>query len=161
MGGVDIADQHRAAFKTQRKAMRNWLPHWYWMIDHACINAFKVAVHAPGSDWTKRQHREFRTQLFQEMFRFYWGGEVAGQTSMLGSQRHDLSVLHTYGMLSATGHPCAWCCHEKAIETSRSRTPSPTKRSFSNEIYPNITIGRTKRVRGRYATYKVYLYREK
>ncbi len=27
MGGVDIADQHRAAYKTQRKVIRNWLPH--------------------------------------------------------------------------------------------------------------------------------------
>ncbi len=42
MGGVDIADQHRAAYKTQRKAMRNWLPHWYWMLDHATFNSFKV-----------------------------------------------------------------------------------------------------------------------
>lgn len=60
MGGVDIADQHRQAFKTQRKAMKNWYPSWYWMLDHACINAFKIGVHAPGKHWTKRQHKDFR-----------------------------------------------------------------------------------------------------
>ncbi len=30
MGGVDIADQHRAAYSSQRKALRNWIPTWYW-----------------------------------------------------------------------------------------------------------------------------------
>ena len=54
MGGVDIADQHRNAFKTQRKALRNWVPQWYWMIDSATVNAFKVGVFAPGKHWTNR-----------------------------------------------------------------------------------------------------------
>ena len=48
MGGIDIADQYRAAYKIQRKAMRNWLPYWYWMIDHTTINAFKMAVYSPA-----------------------------------------------------------------------------------------------------------------
>jgi len=157
MGGVDIADQHRSAFKTQRKAMRNWLPHWYWMLDYAIINAFKMAVYAPGSHYTKRQHRAFRSRLFEELFEFYSTGEMTRQRSMLRSQRLDPYVPHVYVTLSATSHPCAWCSHEKALNTSRSRTPSPTKRSFGVEIDPNAPMKRSRRVKGGCSTCSAFL----
>ena len=70
MGLVDIADQHRQAYATQRKSMRKWLPKWYWMIDHACINAFKIGVYALDGHWTNKQHRDFKDQLWQEVFQF-------------------------------------------------------------------------------------------
>ncbi|KAK3167315.1 hypothetical protein OEA41_010442 [Lepraria neglecta] len=96
MGGVDIADQHRQAFKTQRKAMKNWYPSWYWMLDHACINAFKIGVHTPGKHWTKRQHKDFRQLLYQELFAIAWKAEVNKQTIMLGTKRLDPTIYYSY-----------------------------------------------------------------
>lgn len=43
MGGVDVADQLRATYASQRKALRNWFPLFHWVLDHACINAWKVS----------------------------------------------------------------------------------------------------------------------
>ena len=48
MGGVDIIDQHRAVYMTQRKALRTWWLLFYWMVDYMCINAFKIAVKKEG-----------------------------------------------------------------------------------------------------------------
>ena len=96
MGGVDIADQHRAAYKTQRKAMRNWLPHWYWMIDHTTINAFKMAVYSPAKTWTQREHRGFRVRLYQELFAFKEAAEEKKQLHKLGIERLDPHVQHVW-----------------------------------------------------------------
>lgn len=136
MGGVDIADQHRSAYKTQRKALRNWYPHWYWMLDHAIINAFKIAVYTPGNYWTKRGHKDFRELLWQELFQFQRRGDIARETSTLGSQRLDPSIYHTSIKLSENQVVCAWCSHQLTLERSRSR--SPKKRSFGNEISANL-----------------------
>jgi len=129
IGGVDIADQHRQAFKTQRKAIKNWYPSWYWMLDHACINAFKIGVHAPGKHWTKRQHKDFRQLLYQELFAFAWKAEVNRQTTMLGTKRLDPTIYHSYIKLYEKRRACAWYSFQKTLSTSRSRTPSPRKRA--------------------------------
>ncbi|RPB18258.1 hypothetical protein L211DRAFT_831819 [Terfezia boudieri ATCC MYA-4762] len=40
MGGVDIADQLRSYYKTQRTERRNWLPLFYWLLNLSIINSF-------------------------------------------------------------------------------------------------------------------------
>ena len=142
MGGVDIADQHRSAFKTQRKAIRNWYPNWYWMLDHAYINAFKVGAHTPGKHWTKRQHKDFRELLYQELFTFTWQAEVDKQTDILGTRRLDPTITHIYTKLTTTQHPYAWYSYQKTLSTSRSRTPSPKKRCFGDEINKDIPMNK-------------------
>ncbi len=144
--------------------MRNQYPYQYQMLNYTYINAFKVGVYTLGSYQTKRQYRDFRTLLFQELFEFYQNGEVARRTSVLGSQRLDLEVQYIYRMLLASKHPYTQYSYQKALQTSRSRTPSPKKRYFSNEINPNIPIGpisRSNRIKGSYYSYRVYLYRTK
>lgn len=116
--------------------MRNWLPHWYWMIDHATINAFKMAVYGPAKIWTQREHRGFRVRLYQELFAFKESGEEKKQLDKLGTKRLNPYVQHTYMRLSKSQHPCAWCSHTLSLERSRSR--SPIKRQFGDEISNNI-----------------------
>ena len=70
MGGVDIADQYRQVYTTQRIAQRNWSPLQYQMLDYIYINAFKLAVHAPEKHWTKGHYKNFRELLQFELFGF-------------------------------------------------------------------------------------------
>lgn len=147
MGGVDIADQHRNAFKTQRKALRNWIPQWYWMIDSAVINAYKIGVLAPGKHWTKCQHRDFRERLWQELMKFSYQGEVRKHTDRLPNERLDQSGHHNYMKMSQEKRVCAWCTHSIRTQRGRTRTPSPTKRAFGREIDPNIQINRARRTK--------------
>jgi Transposase IS4 len=42
MGGVDLANQFREAYETHKPTLRNWWPLFYWLIDVACINAYRL-----------------------------------------------------------------------------------------------------------------------
>jgi hypothetical protein len=42
MGGVDLANQFKEAYETHRPTLRNWWPLFYWLIDVAYINAYKL-----------------------------------------------------------------------------------------------------------------------
>nr|AHE80947.1 putative transposase [Tuber indicum] len=59
MGSVDIADQLRSYFSTQRIVRRNWQPFFYWLLDTAIINAYRIA----RTNGSKTTHRTFRSSL--------------------------------------------------------------------------------------------------
>lgn len=59
MGSVDIADQLRSYYSTQRVARRNWQPFFYWLLDTAIINSYRLA----RTNGSKISHRDFRTSL--------------------------------------------------------------------------------------------------
>ena len=42
MGGVDLANQFREAYETHKPTFRNWWPLFYWLIDVACVNAYRL-----------------------------------------------------------------------------------------------------------------------
>lgn len=42
MGGVDIANEHRAAYETQLRARRLCWPLWIWSINVSLVNDFKI-----------------------------------------------------------------------------------------------------------------------
>jgi len=59
MGSVDIADQLRSYFSTQRVAHRNWQPFFYWLLDTAIINSYRLA----RINSSPTTHRGFRSSL--------------------------------------------------------------------------------------------------
>jgi hypothetical protein len=69
MGGVDITNQLRAVYETHQKAWHSWWPLFYWCLDTALVNAYRIShiIHV------KRQlpqitHSEFREALYKELF---------------------------------------------------------------------------------------------
>jgi hypothetical protein len=42
MGGVDLANQFRESYETHRPTFRNWWPLFYWLVDVACVNAYRL-----------------------------------------------------------------------------------------------------------------------
>lgn len=44
MGGVDLANQFREVYEVRRTTQRNWWPLFYWLLDMACINAYRLAI---------------------------------------------------------------------------------------------------------------------
>jgi hypothetical protein len=40
MNGVDRADQLRAEFRISPITSRNWMPYFFWLLDHSIINAY-------------------------------------------------------------------------------------------------------------------------
>lgn len=144
MGSVDIADQYRQTYKTQRKAMRNWWPIFYWVLDHSIINGFKIGSNE-GYYWKKRQHKDFRIRLYEELFAFKEDAEVNKHTDYLGHNRFDQTIIHAMAELQSDPtlkhkqrKRCAWCKHQNTLADSRSRTPSPKKRAFGDPLNSNI-----------------------
>jgi hypothetical protein len=42
MNGVDLADQRRSYYSTQLRTVRNWMPHFFWLLDTTIINSFLI-----------------------------------------------------------------------------------------------------------------------
>ncbi|KAL8739891.1 MAG: hypothetical protein Q9190_007350, partial [Brigantiaea leucoxantha] len=108
IGGVDIADQHRAAYMTQRKALRTWWPLFYRIIDHICITAFKIAVKKEA--WKKTKHLEFRERLCQQLFEYAstrrkrkWEDELGSKQPLAKMSRifRDPLVLEEFKLAAA------------------------------------------------------------
>lgn len=72
MNGVDVADQMRSYYNTQRVHLKNWKPLWHYLLDTAVTNAYKIAYCSPERPWAEHRdhhtHREFRTRLATELF---------------------------------------------------------------------------------------------
>src|SRR5690349_5886489 len=71
MGGVDIADQLRSYNSTQLTSNRNWMPLFFWILDIALVNSYKLAG---LNGWTKSQVA-FRKKLLWSLIRIAEGGE--------------------------------------------------------------------------------------
>ena len=65
MNGVDRADQLRAYYSTQLKALRNWLPLFFWILDTSIVNALILfQIFHPTTT-----HRQFRLDLVKGLFK--------------------------------------------------------------------------------------------
>ncbi len=42
MGGIDLANQFREAYKTHKPSFRNWWPLFYWLIDVTIMNNYRI-----------------------------------------------------------------------------------------------------------------------
>jgi len=42
MGGVDLANQFRESYETHRPTFRTWWPLFYWLVDVACVNSYRL-----------------------------------------------------------------------------------------------------------------------
>ena len=63
MNGVNVADQLRSYYNTQQTARRNWMPLFYWLLDTAIINAYRIA-RTLGSE---QEQKEFRRELVWDL----------------------------------------------------------------------------------------------
>ena len=67
MNGVDVADQLRSYYNTQRTHRKTWKPLWHLLLDLATTNAFLIYVSNPQQPWgpfrKNHLHRQFRREL--------------------------------------------------------------------------------------------------
>ena len=72
MNGVDVADQLRSYYTTQRTHFKTWKPLWHFLLDTTVTNAYKIAhctLERPNSEpWKHLSHRKFRNRLASQLF---------------------------------------------------------------------------------------------
>ena len=72
INGVDVADQLRSYYNTQHIYRKTWKPLWYFMLDIAVCNAYKIAYSTPATVFhgvfEGHRHKWFRMELAGELF---------------------------------------------------------------------------------------------
>ena len=97
MNGVDLANQFRQVYDTQRIAYRIWFPLMHWAFDQAAINAYKLAT--VGKTWTQG-HLEFRRALYTKLLVY---SELVKPQLWKDLGPHNWTSQPTH-------QSCVWCC---------------------------------------------------
>jgi hypothetical protein len=95
IGGIDLANQYRESYETYRASLRNWWPLFYWLIDIACINAYRLyRLHIGEKGLT---HVQFRVELYCKLFEYSSKAKLQSLRKELGGKRvfnSDLPYIH-------------------------------------------------------------------
>jgi hypothetical protein len=96
MGGVDLANQFRESYETHRATLRNWWPLFYWLIDVACINAYRLyLLHSDNNH--PLTHLQFRIELYYKLLGYSEKAKLHSFQVSLGGRRlfgPNLQHLH-------------------------------------------------------------------
>jgi hypothetical protein len=115
MGGVDLANQFREPYEVHRATQRNWWPLFYWLIDVACVNAYRLHyLYTVQQGQKPLEHKEFRTELYIKLFNYSSQGKLHQLHIRLGGRRvfgPELAHLH-YWNKRATRSSCVWCLYK-------------------------------------------------
>ena len=101
MGGVDLANQYREVYETHRSTQRNWWPLLYWLIDMACINAYRLYILHTNLE-RPLSHLQFRTELYCKLLAYSTKVQLSQLYTELGGKRlfnSDLQHIHFWGIL--------------------------------------------------------------
>ena len=72
MNGVDVADQLRSYYTSQRVHLKTWKPLWHFLLDTTVCNCFKIASATPQRPYTELQshdrHKTFNMELINGLY---------------------------------------------------------------------------------------------
>ena len=130
MGGVDIADQLRSYYTTQRITFRTWYPLFFWILDTAILNAYLIGRQLYGKAYM--DHKSFRLALWTSLFHYsqqvFSDRKLAEFHSNRPKPREGLE--HRWVPLSKRTY--CYCC--------RMVYSSTKKRKFGDEISINGVV---------------------
>ena len=102
MNSVNLANQYRQAYDTQKIAYRIWIPLLHWVLDQAAINAYKLA--SVGEAWLE-SHVEFRRELYRKLL---------DHSKLLEPQRWREPGPHNW-VVRPKRQSCAMCCKKEKL----------------------------------------------
>jgi uncharacterized short protein YbdD (DUF466 family) len=73
IGGVDLTNQFREAYKLYKTTLCTWWPLFYWLINVVCVNTYQLYVlytteHNPKTPVLS--HLQFRTELYYRLLKY-------------------------------------------------------------------------------------------
>jgi hypothetical protein len=68
MGGVDLANHFGEAYETHKPILRTWWPLFYWLIDIACINTYRLYQLSTNRRFLT--HLQFRIKLYYKLLSY-------------------------------------------------------------------------------------------
>jgi len=141
MGGVDLANQYREAYETHKTTFRNWWPLFYWLIDIACINAYRLYQLHTDQPLT---HLQFRIELYCKLLGYSERAKLQHLQLQLGGKRvfnSDLPHIHYWEKLPKQG-TCKWCLFQlkQARIINKKLGGSRAKRSLWGCIFCKVPL---------------------
>jgi hypothetical protein len=115
MGGVDIANQFREAYETHKTTQRTWWPLFYWLIDVACVNSYRLhQIHFTQLGTKPLTHLDFRVQLSTQLLSSSTSTKLQYLKVRLGSRRlFTPEFEHIHYLVKCTNPAtCIWCLYE-------------------------------------------------
>jgi hypothetical protein len=113
MGGIDLANQYRETYGTHRATQRNWWPLFYWLIDVACINSFRLyQLYMKQLSIKPISHLEYRVQLYCHLLSYSEKVRLYDLQVQLGGKRlfgSELSYIHHWIKLPVQ-ETCLFVC---------------------------------------------------
>ena len=132
MNGVDIADQLRSYYNTQKSHWKSWKALWHFLLDTTITNAYLQASSSPARPWAEDRdnwkHREFRIRLANQLFdhseRLQWCPFTAQPMAELVHRAapRDHGKLQKLGNIPRTCIPCR-NAHRKTSRAQPIRKP--------------------------------------
>ena len=140
MGGVDLANQFRESYETHKPTFRNWWPLFYWLIDVACINAYRLHQLHMDKPLT---HLQFRISLYCKLLEYSERATVRQLWVDLGGKRvfsPDLQHLHYWEKRPKQG-TCKWCSYQlKREKVLKKGVKGIAKRSSGGCVFCNVPL---------------------
>jgi hypothetical protein len=110
MGGVDLANQYREAYETHQPTLRTWWPLFYWLIDVACINAYRLHQLHKDKPYT---HLQFRIELYCKLLGYSQKAKLRSLQVELGGKRvFNPNFQHLHYWERRPKGTCAWCSYK-------------------------------------------------
>jgi hypothetical protein len=145
MGGVDLANQFRESYETHRASLRNWWPLFYWLIDVACINSYRLYyLHLIQLEEKPLTHLQFRQALIKRLLDYSIQAKLTQLRVGLGGKRlfsPELETLH-YWKKRANQGTCIWCLFESRYNKvlGKEVKGSRVKRSIGGCVFCDVPL---------------------
>jgi len=127
MNGVDLANQLRSVYDTQRIAYRTWLPLFYWILDQSAINAYILAT--TKGTWKKDKHLEFRRELYTKLLAY---------SDRLNPPKYRDAVSHHWVVFDKR-RVCGWCSKLATVKREVKATLSQMNSTAARQVLGEIT----------------------
>jgi hypothetical protein len=141
MGGVDLANQFREAYETHKPSFRNWWPLFYWLIDLACVNSYRLyKLHTPEKH--PISHLQFRMELYRKLLGYSEKAKLQSLRIGLGGKRvfnpEDERLHHWEKLPRGT---CAWYLYDQRCKKALGKaTDGRAKRSIRGCGFCNVNL---------------------
>ena len=132
------------SYETHKATLRNWWPLFYWLIDVACVNAYRLHyLHLTQLKKTPLTHLQFRQALVTRLLEYSIQAKLTELRIGLGGSRlfwPELETLHHWQKLTIRAN-CVWCMFElRRNKVLGKEVEGRVKRSIGGCAFCNVAL---------------------
>ena len=145
MNGMDVVDQLRCYYNTQRVHNKTWFPIWHFLLNTAVINCYKIANTTEERSYAKLRkhsaHKRFREDLVTDLFEnserlikprgFKLEPRSRLVDVVIQASRHEHDIIQ---VLSDKHQDCTVCSKTGCKDVRRRRVTKPLQELSINSV---------------------------